>query len=617
MTDRISSRTTRFGSSSRPLHRLLVPLIVALALFATACGSSGGVDDGALAEAQDAAANARSNAGDAVDTADGDDAFFDDEEEAMDDEEEAMDDEEAMEDDESFSAALPQATALPLPTVTAPVTDDRGVAPDAEEAAQDTDDGDAEGLFVQPEIEPIAPDDEPNDRLEDNRFTDYGYRQFIDTDQDPFSTFALDVDTGSYTVVRRWLAEGVTPPPEAVRVEEIVNFFDYDYDVPRRGLEISVDGGPSPFDEDNLLVRVGVQSEIVADNERPPVSLTFIVDTSGSMDRDDRLGLVKDSLHTLVDELDDDDQVAIVVYSDNSGVILPPTQIANDDLIHDAIDSLRPGGSTNLESGLEEGYELALDSFIDNGINRVIIASDGVANAGITDQIELSRFIRGYANQGIQLVTVGYGMGNFNDTLMEQLADNGDGFYAYVDTTDEVDRLFEDELTSTLITAAIDAKIQVEFDPDIVDEYRLIGFENRGVRDSDFRNDAVDAGELGAGHQVTAMYEVELARGVTLDDRGDIGEVFLRWEDPESGEVIEIDEDIDLRDIEEVWGDTAEDFQLATVVTAFAEVMRDNPYADDVRLANVFVEAQRLSGEINDDKLDELVEMLDNATVLY
>ena len=240
-----------------------------------------------------------------------------------------------------------------------------------------------------------------------------------------------------------------------------------------------------------------------------------------------------------------------------------------------------------------------------------------MANAGITDQIELSRFIRGYANQGIQLVTVGYGMGNFNDTLMEQLADNGDGFYAYVDTTDEVDRLFEDELTSTLITAAIDAKIQVEFDPDIVDEYRLIGFENRGVRDSDFRNDAVDAGELGAGHQVTAMYEVELARGVTLDDRGDIGEVFLRWEDPESGEVIEIDEDIDLRDIEEVWGDTAEDFQLATVVTAFAEVMRDNPYADDVRLANVFVEAQRLSGEINDDKLDELVEMLDNATVLY
>lgn len=591
-------------------------VILAFVLFATACGSS--TDDGELAAADAAAAEAQAEAIElqqqleesraAAETAEA--AAADPGDTVFTDEEEAMDDEEAME-DESFTAAAPQ------PTVSVPATDNRGVAPDAEEAATDVDDGDAEGLFVQPEIEPIAPDEEANDRLEDNRFTDYGYRQFIDTDQDPFSTFALDVDTGSYTVVRRWLAEGVTPPPEAVRVEEIVNFFDYDYDVPRRGLEISVDGGPSPFDEDNLLVRVGVQSEIVADNERPPVSLTFIVDTSGSMDRDDRLGLVKDSLHTLVDELDDDDQVAIVVYSDNSGVILPPTQIANDDLIHDAIDSLRPGGSTNLESGLEEGYELALDSFIDNGINRVIIASDGVANAGITDQIELSRFIRGYANQGIQLVTVGYGMGNFNDTLMEQLADNGDGFYAYVDTTDEVDRLFEDELTSTLITAAIDAKIQVEFDPDVVAEYRLIGFENRGVRDSDFRNDAVDAGELGAGHQVTAMYEVELARGVTVDDRGDLGEVFLRWEDPESGEVIEIDEDIDLRDIEEVWGDTAEDFQLATVVTAFAEVMRDNPYADDVRLANVFVEAQRLSGEINDDKLDELVEMLDNATVLY
>jgi len=362
-----------------------------------------------------------------------------------------------------------------------------------------------------------------------------------------------------------------------------------------------------------MLVRVGVQSEIIEDGERPPVALTFIVDTSGSMDRDDRLGLVKDSLEILVDELDDDDTVAIVVYASGSGVVLEPTRVADSRRIYDAIDSLQPGGSTNLESGLREGYQLARDAFRDDGVNRVIIASDGVANAGVTDQNQLGDFIRDFADDGIQLVTVGYGMGNFNDTMMEQLADNGDGFYAYIDTEEEAERLFEDELTSTLITAAIDAKIQVEFDTDVVDEYRLIGFENRGVRDNDFRNDAVDAGELGAGHQVTAMYEVTLARGVDLSDRGDIGEVFLRWEDPDTGNVIEIDEDIDLRDVVETFGETTDDFQLATVVTAFAEVMRDNPYADDIDLSNVYVEAKRLAERMDSDNVDELVEMLETA----
>ncbi len=359
-----------------------------------------------------------------------------------------------------------------------------------------------------------------------------------------------------------------------------------------------------------MLVRVGVQAETIPDGERPPVALTFIVDTSGSMDQDNRLGLVKDSLEILVDELEDDDTVAIVVYSSSSGIVLEPTPVSDRRRIYDAIDSLTPGGSTNLESGLREGYELAARAFRSDGVNRVIIASDGVANAGITDQHALSNYIRDYADEGIQLVTVGYGMGNFNDTLMEQLADNGDGFYAYVDTRMEAERLFEHELTSTLITAAIDAKIQVEFDPEVVDRYRLIGFENRGVRDDDFRNDSVDAGELGAGHQVTAMYEVTLRRGVRLDDRGDLGEVFLRWEDPETGEVIEIDEDIALRAIAETFGDTAVDFQLATVVTAFGEVLRDNPYADDVNLGNIWVEAGRVADRMDSDQIDELVDLL-------
>jgi Ca-activated chloride channel family protein len=471
--------------------------------------------------------------------------------------------------------------------------------------------GDVEGgLFGS---EPPAPDDS---RLEDNTFENYGYRDFVAASSDPLSTFALDVDTGSYTVMRRWLDEGRLPPIDSVRPEEYINAFDYEYDAPRDGLEISVDGGPSPFDDDHHLVRIGVQGQIVDDEDRGPAALTFVIDTSGSMDRDDRLGLVKDSLEILVDELDDDDTVAIVTYSDASGIVLAPTSVRDRDAILDAIDRLQPGGSTNLESGLRTGYELASEAFRDDGINRVVLASDGVANVGVTDPDQLAQMIRGDADRGINLVTVGFGMGNFNDVTMEQLADQGDGFYAYVDTDDEAERLFEDELTSTLLTIAEDAKIQVEFDDETVEAYRLIGFENRGVLDSDFRDDEIDAGELGAGHQVTAVYEIELRPGVSLDDRDDVGEVFLRWEDPATGEVIEIDEDIDLRDVEPDWAATTPDFRLATVVTVFAELMRDNPYADQVDADDLAAEAGRIADELDDRNVDDLADLIARAAQL-
>jgi len=624
MTKQRASKTAPTGM----FRRLFIALLT-LALLATACGGSDSEDSSKTGV--DSAESSRAS-GDAVDSSDDSATSGSLDQEAAMDDSEAMTDDPVVEaateadamDDDAMEEEIESSAAQTSPALD-PADSGRAVAADSQDAMaddepqvpspQETDDGDAEGLFSQP-----APEDEEEfiespseERLLDNRFQFYGYRQFIEADEDPFSTFALDVDTGSYTVTRRWLAEGQLPPPESVRVEEYVNSFDYDYEIPNRGLEISVDGGPSPFDEDNLLVRVGVQSEIIADGERPPVALTFIVDTSSSMNRDDRLGLVKDSLEILVDELNVDDTVAIVVYSGDSGVVLEPTPVSERRRIYDAIESLTPGGSTNLESGLREGYALAADAFRNDGVNRVIIASDGVANAGITDQDALGDLIGDYADEGIQLVTVGYGMGNFNDTMMEQLADNGDGFYAYIDTEDEAERLFEDELTSTLITAALDAKIQVEFDTDVVDEYRLIGFENRGVRDSDFRNDNVDAGELGAGHQVTAMYEVTLHRGVSLDERGDIGEVFLRWEDPNSAQVIEIDEDIDLRDVVGSFGETSIDFQLATVVTAFGEVMRDNPYADEVNLTNIWVEAERVAEVIDTDQVDELVDMLATA----
>ncbi len=460
----------------------------------------------------------------------------------------------------------------------------------AEEGAGAAQRADGGGLFGDTPADDAAED---GDDSASNTFQDYGVRPFIPTSQDPLSTFALDVDTAAYSIAQRWVADGQVPPAESVRVEEYVNSFDYDYRPPNDGLNVVADGGPSPYDDGNVIVRLGVQAEQVADAERPPASLTFVVDTSGSMERQNRLGLVKTSLQRLVTELDDDDTVALVTYSDNADVILPPTEVAEAEVILAAIDALGTDGSTNLEAGLQTGYDLANESFRDGGINRVILASDGVANVGLTDPDGLVGLIRGDADRGIQLVTVGVGMGNFNDVTMEQLANDGDGFYAYVNDQAEADRLFSDDLISTLLTVAIDGKIQVEFDPSAVEQYRLIGFENRAVLDDDFRNDAVDAGELGAGHQVTALYELTLQPGVAASDR--LGTAQLRWEDPDSGDVVETRLELSGGILADTWRATADDFKLAVTVAAFAEVLRQSPHTGDVGLQQIAEEAASLS----------------------
>ena len=486
--------------------------------------------------------------------------------------------------------------------------------PAEEEVAVATEDAAAdEGLFAGRQTNDAeAPEIAEPPR--DNRFADYGIRDFVDADDDPLSTFALDVDTGSYAVARNFLNNGSLPPVESVRVEEYVNVFDYGYDEPRGdALGISIDGGPSPFDEDNYLVRIGVQSQRLDDDERPEASLTFVIDTSGSMSQGGRLELVKDALEELVQELEDEDTIAIVEFDDNPSVVLEPTEVEDDDEIFDALDDLVPGGSTNVEAGLELGYDLAAETFDEDRVNRVILLSDGVANVGLTDPDGLAEMIRRDADRGIQLLTIGVGLGNFNDVLMEQLADQGDGFYAYVDTEDEAERLFEDNLTATLVTLAIDAKIQVEFDEDVVEEYRLIGFENRGVLDSDFRNDDVDAGEIGAGHQVTAIYEIELERGVDLDDRDEIGEVRLRWEEPGTGDITEIEEDIDLDVIEPNWTRTSDSFQLAVVVATFAEVLRDSPFADDIDLDDLEDEADNIADRLDIRAVEEFADLVSLA----
>ena len=529
--------------------RALVLLIV-IAMFAAACGGYDDADEGALTGADDA-----TDSGDAE---------------------------------------------APVDSTIAAVASDEeaaGESPDSvEEESRTEAAAEGGGLFGD------APaDEDDSDESEDNTFQDYGVRPFVAAGQDPLSTFALDVDTAAYSIAQRWVQDGQVPPADSVRVEEYVNSFDYDYRPPNDGLSVVADGGPSPYDDRNVIVRLGVQAEDVPAAERPPASLTFVVDTSGSMERQDRLGLVKTSLQRLVTELDDDDTVAIVTYSDGADVILPPTPVADAELILDAIDNLTTDGSTNLEAGLQQGYDLANESFRDGGINRVILASDGVANVGLTDPDGLVGLIRGDADRGIQLVTVGVGMGNFNDVTMEQLANDGDGFYAYVNDEAEADRLFSDDLISTLLTVAIDGKIQVEFDPNTVEQYRLIGFENRAVLDDDFRNDAVDAGELGAGHQVTALYEITLQPGVGSADR--LGTAQLRWEDPDSGDVIETRLELSGAILSDTWGDTADDFKLAVTVAAFAELLRESPYTGDVGLQQIAEEARSLAqsnGSLNE-----------------
>lgn len=472
----------------------------------------------------------------------------------------------------------------------------------------------ASGGFFEPELTRTEDDAEG-----DNNFQDYGIRSFIATERDPFSTFALDVDTGAYTVARRFLDSGQLPPVESVRVEEYVNRFRYDYPAPRDGLTLVAEGGPSPFDPDNVIVRLGVQAERV-DEERPSASLTFVVDTSGSMNQPDRLDLVKTSLAGLTRQLNRDDSVAIVTYSDGGNVVLEPTNVSDADAIIEAIDSLQPTGSTNLEAGLTVGYKLANRQYRRQGVNRVILASDGIANVGVSDPDGLSEMIRDDADEGIQLVTVGVGMDSFNDVMMEQLANQGDGFYAYVDEVSEAERLFGRQLTSTLVTAAIDGKIQVEFNPETVAEYRLIGFENRAVLDDDFRDDSVDAGELGAGHQVTALYELVLRPGG--DDRDHLGTAQLRWQDPDDGSVRETRLELNGGVIEDRWGDTSDDYRLAVTVASFAEILRDSPHRGDIGLSQVQAEAKALAdgGRVGDDEdrarqadLDEFIRMVSEA----
>jgi Ca-activated chloride channel family protein len=342
-----------------------------------------------------------------------------------------------------------------------------------------------------------------------NRFTENPFRGVGDQ---PLSTFSIDVDTASYANVRRFLTAGQRPPRDAVRIEELVNYFRYDYPQPKgdEPFSVTVDAAACPWREGHRLVRVGLQGRDVARDARPAGNLVFLVDVSGSMDEPDKLPLVQRALAMLVDELTENDRVAIVVYAGNAGLVLPSTSGDQKQKIRAAIEALRAGGSTHGSAGINLAYEQAAERFIQGGANRVILCTDGDLNVGVTSDAALVDLIKQKAAGGTFLTVLGFGTGNLQDEKIEKLANNGNGAYAYIDGVREARKVLVEELTGSTITIAKDVKIQVEFNPAQVASYRLLGYENRVLAAEDFRDDKKDAGEIGAGHTVTALYEILL-----------------------------------------------------------------------------------------------------------
>jgi Ca-activated chloride channel family protein len=464
---------------------------------------------------------------------------------------------------------------------------------------------------------------EPNDQpYGDVFFRAHGVNPFVDTEEDRLSTFGLEVDTGSYGVAAAYLRDGHLPPPEAIRVEELVNAFRYGdpeaTPAGRTAFTLRAEGAPSPFagGERHRLLRFHLRARTVDPADRPPAVLTFVVDVSGSMARDNRLGLVKRALGLLVDQLRPDDRVDLVVYGSSGRVLLPHT--GDLERLRAAIEALEPEGATNAEEGLRLAYDLATQARRDGAIHRVILCSDGVANVGATGPGSILARIGEEARRGIELTTVGFGMGNYNDVLMEQLADAGNGRYAYVEDLRAARRVFVEDLTGTLQTVAADAKAQVEFDPRVVERWRLLGYENRDIADEDFRDDRVDAGEIGAGHEVTALYEVKLRRRIAR--RGAVATLRLRYRPVGAdgpGAVVETSHELRWRDLAPSWERASPGLRLAAVVAELAEVLKGSYWARGSSLDDVARSAAAATADFpGDDRVAELAELAHRAAAL-
>ena len=443
----------------------------------------------------------------------------------------------------------------------------------------------------------------PSEPLDRENYAHFDNNPVKLASEQPVSTFSIDVDTGSYANIRRILNEGRLPPQDAVRIEEMVNYFAYDYQGPasrRQPFRVTAEMAPAPWNRQKQLLQIGIKGYEVDKRQLPPANLVFLVDVSGSMQSPDKLGLLKQSLVMLSRQLSSRDRVSLVVYAGASGVVLPPTPGNRFRTIETALNQLEAGGSTNGGAGIRLAYAMAEQAFIKGGINRVILATDGDFNVGTVNFEALVDLVEQKRQTGITLTTLGFGRGNYNDQLMEQLADKGNGNYAYIDTSNEARKVLVEEATSTLMTIAKDVKIQIEFNPAVVREYRLIGYENRVLNREDFNNDKVDAGEIGAGHTVTALYEITLAGHKGLIDplrygseaagkgsRSEIGFLRLRYKQPDAETSQLLEYPLPVGMIKQRLSQASEDFRFAAAVAGFGALLRGGQYADGFGYADV------------------------------
>jgi Ca-activated chloride channel family protein len=451
------------------------------------------------------------------------------------------------------------------------------------------------------------------------------------TQQEPVSTFSIDVDTGAYALVRRAISEGRLPATDAVRVEEMINYFDYAYGQPHNGAPFSVvtEVGPTPWNPNTRLVHIGIQGKAIAASQRPAANLVFLIDVSGSMSDPDKLPLLKSAFRLLAKQLTARDRVTMVVYAGASGVVLEPTAGDHQVQIITALDRLQAGGSTHGSAGIQLAYAMAEASHINGGINRVILATDGDFNVGTVNHEQLIDLIEQKRSKGITLTTLGFGQGNYNDQLMEQLADKGNGNYAYIDTLNEARKVLVDELSATLETIAKDVKIQIEWNPAQVSEYRLIGYENRLLNREDFNNDKVDAGDIGAGHTVTALYEITLKGQAGQIDplryggneaprgKGDeLAFLKLRYKAPEGETSQLMSHPIGTGQMEMALERTSEDFRFSAAVAAFGQLLRGGRYTGKFAYGDVEQLARSARGEDKFGYRSEFLQLVRQAATM-
>jgi Ca-activated chloride channel family protein len=475
-------------------------------------------------------------------------------------------------------------------------------------------------------------------RVKDGEFNTEAYDRivenpFIPVSQDPLSTFSIDVDTASYSNMRRFLNERQFPPIDSIRIEELINYFRYGYEGPKddRPFAVHLETAPAPWKPEHQLVRIGLKGKTIPSGERKPSNLVFLLDVSGSMQPENKLPLLKRAFRLLVDNLTENDRVAIVVYAGASGLVLPSTPCSEKEKVLEALEELSAGGSTNGGQGIQLAYKTAEENLIKGGINRVILATDGDFNVGVTNQGDLTRLIEEKAKSGVFLTVLGFGMGNYKDSNLEKLADKGNGNYAYIDTLNEARKVLVEEIGSTLVTIAKDVKIQIEFNPAQVNAYRLIGYENRILRHQDFNDDTKDAGEIGAGHTVTALYEIVPA-GVEIDvpsvdplkyqtgakpasgTSDEIMTVKLRYKEPD-GEVSQLI-DFALKGYGQSFEKASVDFRFAAAVASFGMLMRDSEFAGQSTFEEVLRIAQNSLAEDSGKYRTEFINLVKKARAI-